>query len=110
MTYRMYGALIASLSVVALMLGANETLARSGAAPGGGSASTHPIFRPSVARSLRHHQSFRHHGRNNLGLFWPGVGDFSDGPNGEPLVDVPPPPPADIRNTYTYDVPWDCAH
>ena len=33
-----------------------------------------------------------------------------DGPNGEPLVDVPPPPSGDNRYTYTYDVTWDWAH
>ena len=103
MTYRMYGAFIASLSVVALMIGANETLARSGGAPRGGVASMHPIFRPSVAHS------FRHHRRNNIGTFWPGAGGFFYGPNGEPIPDATQ-PTGDIRYTYTYDVPWDWAH
>ena len=99
----MYGAFIASLSVVALMLAANETFARSGGAPRGAVASTHPIFRPSVAQSLRHHR------RNNVGNFWPG-GFFYGPSNGEPLVDVTPPASNDVRYTYTYDVPWDWAH
>src|ERR1700694_1647444 len=104
MTYRMYRAFIASLSVVALMLAANETFARSGAAPRGGVTSTHSISRPSVAHSLRHHR------RNNAGTFWPG-GFFYDGPsNGEPLADFTQPPSGDIHHTYTYDVPWDWAH
>jgi len=105
MTHRMYGAFIASLSVVALMLAANETFARSGAAPRGGFTSTHSISRPSVAQSLRHHR------RNNVGTLWPAVGGFFYGPsNGEPMVDVTQPISGDNHYTYTYDVPWDWAH
>ena len=105
MTYRMYGALIASLSVIALMLAANETFARSGAARGGGVASTHSISRPSIAHS------FRHHRRNNVGgFFWPGDEGFYGPSNGEPMVDVTQPASGDIRYTNTYDVPWDWAH
>jgi hypothetical protein len=100
----MYGAFIASLSVVALMLGANEALARSGAAPRAGVASAHPVFHPSVAHA------FRHHRRNNVGTFWPGAGGFFYGPNGEPITDAAQPASGDIRYTYTYDVPWDWAH
>src|ERR1700686_5033479 len=70
MTYRMYGAFIASLSAVALiMLAANESLARSGAAPRGGFTSTHSISHRSVAQSLRR---FR---RRNAAIVWPAVGD-----------------------------------
>jgi hypothetical protein len=100
----MYGALIASLSAAALMLAANETFARSGAAVHGAFASTHSISHRPLARSLRHH------GRNNLGNFWPGVEDYSNGPsNGAPLVDGTQ-PTSDVHTTYTYDVPWDWAH
>jgi len=103
MAYRMYGAFLASLSVVALMLAANETFARSGAAARGGFASTPSSFRPSVAHLLRHHR------RNNIGSFWPG--DSFYGPsNGEPLADVTPPASGDVHYTYTHDVPWDWAH
>ena len=105
MTYRMYGAFVGSLSLVALILPANETFARSGAAPRGGVTSTHSIFRPSVAHSLRHHR------RNNVGTFWPGAGGFFYGPsNGEPMADFTPPASGDVHYTYTYDVPWDWAH
>src|SRR5260370_9822360 len=104
MTYRMYGALIASLSVVALMLAAHDTCARAGGASRGWFTSTHSISRPSVDHS------FRHHRRNNVGIFWPTEGDFSYGPsNGEPLADVTQ-PSGDVHYTYTYDVPWDWAH
>src|SRR5271169_4802739 len=104
MTYRMYGALIASLSAVALMLAANETFARAGI------TSTHSISRPSVARSLRHHHRDN---RDNTGAFWPGVGDYDDsyGPsNGEPIAGVAQPTSGDIHATCTYDIPWDWAH
>jgi hypothetical protein len=98
----MYGALVASLGVVALMLAANETFAGSGAAPRGGFTSAHPLSHPSVARSLRHHR------RNNAGALWPAVGGFIDEPSsGGPLVDVPQ---GDIHDSYRYDVPWDWAH
>ena len=101
----MYGAFIASLSVVALMLAANETFAGSGAALRGGFTSTHSISHPSVAQSLRHHR------RNNVGTLRPAVGGFFYGPsNGEPMVDVTQPISGDIHYTYTYDVPWDWAH
>ena len=104
MTYRMYGAFIASLSAVALLLAANETFARSGAAARGG-FSTHSISHRSVVQSLRHHR------RNNAGALWPAVGDFYYGPsNGEPMVDFTQPVPGDIRDTQAYDVPWDWAH
>jgi hypothetical protein len=107
MTYRMYGALIASLSVVALMLAANETFARSDGARGGGFASRHSISRPPAVPSFRHHRR----NRINVAPFWPGVGDLYDAPlNGGPVVGVAPPISNDIRYTYTYDVPWDWAH
>jgi hypothetical protein len=105
MMYRMYGVFIASLSAVALMLAANETFARSGAAHRGGFTSTHSISHPLVAQSLRHHR------RNNVGILWPGIGGFFYGPsNGEPMVDVTQPMSGDMHYTYTYDVPWDWVH
>ena len=101
MTHRTYRALVASLSVVALMLAANETFARSGAAPRAGFA---PMSRPAVAPSFRHHRRI---GR----AFWPAVGGFYYDPsNGEPVFDAAPPTSNDVRYTYTYDVPWDWAH
>lgn len=106
MTCRRYGVFIASLSVVALVLGATETLAGSEAMRGGGFAAAHPTFRPSVGRSLHHHRG------NLVGAFWPG-GDFfyGYGPSyGEPNVNVAPPTSGDVHYTYTYDVPWDAVH
>ena len=107
MMYRVYGALVASLGAVVLMLGASEASARSGGAARGGIASTHSISRPSIGHS------FRHHRRNDFGIFWPGDEGFygSYGPtDGAPLVDATPPGSGNIHTTYTYDVPWDWAH
>ena len=103
MAYRMYGAFIASLSVVALMLAANETFAASGAAVRGGAASAHSISRPSIAHALRHHR------RNNAGFFWPGDYDYGSS-YGEPMADFTQPGSGDIHYTTTEDVPWDWAH
>jgi hypothetical protein len=103
MTSRKYGALIASLSAITLMLAANETFAGTAAASHGATMSTHSLTRPSIA------QPFQQHRRNNLGTFWPG-GDFSYGPNGEPIGNVGQPASGDVHYTYTYDVPWDWAH
>jgi hypothetical protein len=105
MTYKMYGAFIASLSVVTFMLAANETLAGSGAVHGGRLTSAHSIARAPLV------QSFRHHRRNNVGTLWPAVGGFLYAPsNGDPALDVMQPLSRDIHYTYTYDVPWDWAH
>jgi hypothetical protein len=100
----MYGALIASLGAVALMLAADQALARPGSAARGGSASTHAVSNPSFARSLRNHR------RNNVGGFWPGGGFFYEPSNGEPVAGAAQPMSGDIHYTYTYDVPWDWAH
>ena len=56
MTYRMYGAFVASLSALALMLAANDTLAGSGAAFRGGFTSAHSVSHRSIARAFRHHR------------------------------------------------------
>nr|WP_249779573.1 hypothetical protein [Bradyrhizobium sediminis] len=101
MTYRMYRAFIAPLSIVVLMLAADETFARSGAAPRGGATSAHSFSRPPVG----------HHRRHNVAPLWPATGGFFYGPsNGEAMVGAAPPISGDIRYTYTYDVPWDWSH
>jgi hypothetical protein len=104
MTYRMYGAFIASLSLVALMLAPTESFARSGGAHGGGFTSRHSISRPPMAHSLRHHR------RNNEGIFWPGIGGYYEPSNGEPLVDTTQPASGEMHYTFTNDVPWDWVH
>jgi len=106
MTSRMYGALIGCLAVVALMLTANETFARSGAAFRGGVTPTHSFSHSAAVHGFRHRNQ-----RNNAAFFWPGVEDYGYGsPGGEPLVGGTQPTSSDIHYTETYDVPWDWAH
>ncbi len=107
MTYRMYGACIASLSAIALMLAVNETFAASGAGHRGGFTATHSSHR-SVAQSLRRHQR----GNRDNAIFWPTDDGYFDGSSGgAPLADVTPQPTSgDIHYTTTHDVPWDWAH
>ena len=96
MAFRMSGAILASVSVAALMLASStETFARSPSAPRSAFAGPHPAF--------------RHHGRVP-GTFWSGYGGYYDGPSGEPVAEAVPPISNDVRYTTTYDVPWDWAH
>jgi hypothetical protein len=106
MTYRT--TFIASLSAVALVLGASETFADPGPARGGAgiAPSGRPAF-PSFPGSHHHH----HRGGN----FWaggPGV-FYGLAPNAvdEPLVVAPPLKQSDdLRYTCVYDIPWDYVH
>jgi hypothetical protein len=102
----MYGAMIASLGAVALMLSATETFARPGGATARASVATHSMSRPALARSFGHHRGRRFGG----GFFWPDGGFFNDPSYGEPVGEVPQQPSGDVHYTYTYDVPWDWAH
>jgi hypothetical protein len=99
----MHGALIASLSLVALPFAGNETFAQSRTAPAAAQAGGHA--HPSVAPSPRHHRGHR------AATFWPAAGGFFYDPSiGQAPVDFQQPASRDIRYTYTYDVPWDWAH
>ena len=106
MTHRM--SFIASLSVVALVLGASETLADPGAARGAGAAPQRPAFPQMPGRSM-HQQQHR-----GAGGFWPaGGGVFYGLPNDtyEPVAVAPPLKTSDdIRFTCVYDIPWDYVH
>src|SRR5207237_10255553 len=97
MAYRMYGALIASLSVAALMLAGDETFARSATARRAAFASTHLSFHPPIAHSLRHHR------RSNLGIFLPAIGGFSGPSNSEPILDGTQPISSIVNLPYTHD-------
>jgi len=97
----MQKAFIASLGAAALMLAADVSFARSEGAPGAGAAAARAMAHPAGAHA------FRQHRRNFIG---PAVGGYYYGPDGVPLVDAPQPASADVRYTYTYDVPWDWAH
>ncbi|MGY4288122.1 hypothetical protein ACVWXO_007342 [Bradyrhizobium sp. LM2.7] len=108
MTYRMHGALLASLSAAALLLAASDSFARpGGAAPHGVVATAAPpvAARPPVAPGSRFHR------RNNPWVYWPGGGFFYDGAGySQPFADAGQPLSNDVRYTYTYDVPWDWTH
>lgn len=106
MAYGMYGALIASLGVAAVILAPNETFADPVATYTGGSVSARPAFRPPTGRPLPRHRG------HNARTFWPAgaAGYFYEPPYAEPGVNVAPPASGDIRYTYTYDVPWDWSH
>jgi hypothetical protein len=108
MTYRMQGALLASLSAAALLLSLSDSFARpGGAAPHGmtaapSGATAHPPIVPGA----------RFHRRNSPFVYWPGGGGFFYDSAGysQPFVDAAQPVSTDVRYTYTYDVPWDWTH
>jgi hypothetical protein len=101
MTFKLQSALIASLSVAALMLTTSEVFAR----PSGS--------RFGSAPHMSGHRPFVHGFRNHRGAFgpiyWPGETDdgsaYAQAPAG-----VAQPTSHDVHYTYTYDVPWDWAH
>lgn len=111
MKYKVSGALLASLSVAAVMLSAGDSFARPGgatpaAAPAPGAfVKPPPMFRPPGAHA------FRNHNRGGLGFF-PGVGGtyYGGAPYGEAPVAVGQPIPDKYHYTYSYDVPWDWTH
>lgn len=106
MAYGMYGALIASLGVVAVTVVPNEAFADPAARPVEGSVLSKPAFRPSAGRPVQRHRG------HNARAFWPAgtAGYFYEPPYAESGVDVVPPVSGDVRYTYTYDVPWDWSH
>ncbi len=102
MTRNMYGALAASLGVLALAFDPNP--AAAGSAVGARAAFAAP--HPPVAGAFRH---FRRHA--GAFTYWPGYDDYGyEPPYGEPSGGVVPPGSNDVHYTYTYDVPWDWAH
>ncbi len=101
MTYRIYGAFIASLSALALVLAASETLADPVVARGSGMAPPRPSF-PAP-----------HPFHRARGGFGPTVaGEFYGSPNDERTVNIVPPPKTsdDLRYTCVLDIPWDYVH
>ena len=110
MSYRT--TLIASLSVVALVLAGSETFADPGAArgAGAGAAPQRPAFPQMPGRSMNHH----HRDFRGAGGFWPaGGGVFYGLPNEtyEPAAVAPPLKLSDdLRFTCVYEIPWDYVH
>lgn len=88
------------------MLSAGPASAGSGAAvaaaPAGPSAVVAPA--PGARPFIRHH-------RLGYRSYLPAAGAFAYGGPGEPVPQqIPERTSADVRYTYTYDVPWDWAH
>ena len=107
MTYKMYAAVIASVSAVALICVTSETFA--GAPHAGVTSRPHSHFR-SHAPLARHFRHQRFNNNNDIGgVFWPDSG-FYGPPTGGPGLDLAQPIPNDIRNTNAFDIPWDWAH
>ncbi|MBH5367915.1 hypothetical protein [Bradyrhizobium glycinis] len=109
MIARSYGALFASLSAAALLLSSSDSPARpaGAAAPGVATAAA-----PSAAARPPIGPGARFHRRSAPWVYWPGGGGyFYDGAGySEPFADVNQSLSADVRYTYTYDVPWDWTH
>ena len=93
-----FGALVASLGVIAFALASHEASARTSR---GGAAPAHPLARPFTAHAFRNR-----HG----GVFLPGFGGDFYGADGAPVTGVTPPRSFDSHYTYTYEAPWDWAH
>ena len=108
MIARSNGALFASLSAAALLLAANDSFAGPAvaAAPGVVTATAPPIgAHPPVAPGARFHR------RSAPWVYWPGGGFFNDRAGySQSFADVNQSLSADVRYTYTYDVPWDWTH
>ncbi|MGV7213025.1 hypothetical protein [Bradyrhizobium sp. UFLA05-112] len=104
MTYRSYGALLASLSAAALLLASSNSFARSGGVAARGVVGA-PAVHPPIMPSARFH-------RRNSFVLWPGGGGFFYGPPASDsyAADMVQPLSNDVRYTYTYDVPWDWTH
>lgn len=86
------------------MLSVEAAAARSGVAAAAPGVSVHGGPRAPGARPFIHH----HRGH---GAYLPAVGAFAYGPDGESVPQqIPEQTSADMRYTYTYDVPWDWAH
>jgi hypothetical protein len=113
MMSRSNGALLASLSAAALLIGSSDSFARpGGAAPHGMVTAAAPsaAARPPIAPGARFRG--RGNGFSNPWVYWPGGGGFyyDGGAYGQPFADVGQPVTDDVRYTYTYDVPWDWTH
>jgi len=107
-TFRISDLIVIAAAVAALLLSVGAAAARSGvAAAPVGAGHVGPGHAGARAPGIR---PFVHHHRGH-GAFLPAVGAFAYGPYAEPAApEVPDHTSADVRYTYTYDVPWDWAH
>src|SRR4051812_43258940 len=106
---RISDVIVIAAAAAALLLSVEAAAARSGvaAAAPGGSGHTGPSHVGARAPGAR--PFFRHH--RGAGVYLPATGALAYGAYEEPAAGaVPDRTSADIRYTYTYDVPWDWAH
>lgn len=107
MTYRKLGTLVA-VGTIAFAFATNEAGARGG---GAGVAGASHAGVGTVRPAPHAFNGFRHRGRFNGRVFWPGYSDAygaytpTDVPVASPLAG-----PNEVHYTYTQDVPWDWAH
>ncbi|MDF0517910.1 hypothetical protein P0R31_11775 [Bradyrhizobium yuanmingense] len=109
MIARSYGALFASLSAAALLISSSDSPATPAGATASGVAA---VAAPPVAARPPIGPGARFHRRSAPWVYWPGGGGYYyDGAGyGQPFADVNQALSADVRYTYTYDVPWDWTH
>jgi hypothetical protein len=106
---RISDVIVIAAAAAALLLSVEAAAARSGvaAAPPVGSGHAGPGHVGARTPGVR---PFGHHHRGH-GAFFPAAGAFAYGAYEEPAASaVPDRTSADVRYTYTYDVPWDWAH
>ncbi|MGJ4883091.1 hypothetical protein [Bradyrhizobium sp. HKCCYLRH1065] len=108
--YRNSRVLVVCAAAAALVFSSEAASARSGvavaapAAAGQAGASQVVPPAPGVRSFVRHH----HRGYRS---YLPAAGAFAYGGYGEPVPQqIPEHTSADVRYTYTYDVPWDWVH
>ncbi|MGJ4925783.1 hypothetical protein ACQR1I_10720 [Bradyrhizobium sp. HKCCYLS2038] len=105
--FRNSTALLACAASAALMFSAGAASAGSGAAVAA------PVAASSgqVASSSSGVRPFAHHHVRGPRAYLPATGAFAYGGTGEAVPQqIPEHTSADVRYTYTYDVPWDWAH
>ncbi|NPV19323.1 hypothetical protein [Bradyrhizobium aeschynomenes] len=99
---------VACAGAATLMLSAGTASAGSGAAVAAPVAAAGPGQVVAPAPGMR--PFVRHHHRG-IRSYLPAAGAFAYGGTGEPVIQqIPEHTSADVRYTYTYDVPWDWAH
>ncbi|MGJ4996886.1 hypothetical protein ACQR0Z_20855 [Bradyrhizobium sp. HKCCYLS3077] len=102
-SYRVW---VACAGAAALMLSSQAASAGSGAAvaaPVAAAPAAPGHVAPPVTIVRPHHRGYR--------PYLPATGAFAYGGTGEPVIQqIPERTSADVRYTYTYDVPWDWAH
>ncbi|MGJ4905934.1 hypothetical protein ACQR0V_30500 [Bradyrhizobium sp. HKCCYLS2058] len=105
--FRNSGVFVVCAAAAALIFSTEAASARSGAAVAAGPVGPSQVVRP--APGIR--PGLRHHHYRGARAYLPAAGAFAYGGYDEPVPQqIPERTSADVRYTYTYDVPWDWAH